>query len=103
MSNVQKDDCIILNKCIYGLVQSARQYYEKAVKILKNLGFIGGNVDPCLYMKKCAMDIVCIALHTDDNLMIGDMVAIEDAIAALKSKGILLKLWKGCRTTFPAK
>ena len=27
MSDMGKDDCIILNKCIYGLVQRARQYY----------------------------------------------------------------------------
>ena len=49
---VNKDDCIILNKCIYGLVQETRQYYKKAVEILKKLGFIGGNVDSCLYAKK---------------------------------------------------
>ena len=36
ISNVKKDKCIILNKCIYGLVQAARQYYKKAVKVLKN-------------------------------------------------------------------
>ena len=32
MSDVTKDDCIILNKCIYGLVQVACQYYKKAVE-----------------------------------------------------------------------
>ena len=46
MSDVGKVDCIILNKCIYGLVQAAWQYYKKAVKILKKLGFVGSNVDP---------------------------------------------------------
>ena len=35
MSNSSKDDCIILNKCIYGLVQAARWYYKRIVKILK--------------------------------------------------------------------
>ena len=33
MSDVGKDDCIILNKYIYGLVQTARQYYKKAIKM----------------------------------------------------------------------
>ena len=47
-----KDDCIILNKYIYGLVQAARKYYKKDAMILKNLGFIGDNLKPCLYMKK---------------------------------------------------
>ena len=44
MSDMEKDDCVILNKCIYGLVQAARQYYKKAIKILKNLGFIDGKL-----------------------------------------------------------
>ena len=48
ISDVGRYDCIILNKCIYGFVQAARQYYKKAIKIQKNSGFIGGNVDPCL-------------------------------------------------------
>ena len=26
MANIKKDDCIILNKCIYGIVQVACQY-----------------------------------------------------------------------------
>ena len=42
MSNVKKDDCIILNKCIYGLVQATWQYFKKAVENLKSSGFVGG-------------------------------------------------------------
>ena len=29
-SNIKKGNCIILNKCIYGLVQAAWQHYKKA-------------------------------------------------------------------------
>ena len=29
MSNIKKDDCIILNKSIYGIVQAVRQCYKK--------------------------------------------------------------------------
>ena len=50
MLDIDKDDYIILNKCIYILVQAAR--YKKAVEILKKLGFIGGNVDPYIYEKR---------------------------------------------------
>ena len=56
MSDVRKDDCIILNKCIYGLIQAAHQYYKKAVE-----SFVGGNIDPCLYVKKSAKGIVYVA------------------------------------------
>ena len=43
MPDVGKDDCIILNKCIHGLVYMAKQYYKKAIEILKNSRFVGGN------------------------------------------------------------
>ena len=46
------NDCILFNKVIYGLVQAMRKFYEKAIDILKKAGFSGGNVNPCLYMKK---------------------------------------------------
>ena len=69
MSSMQKDGCIILNKWIYSLVQAARQYYKKTVRVLRNLGFTGGSVDPSLYVKKSAKVIVYVALCVDDNLM----------------------------------
>ena len=103
MSSVQTDECIILSKCIYCLVQAKLQYYKMAIKILKNLQFIGGNVNPCLCVKKRSKGIVCIALYIHDNLMIGDMMVIDDANAALKVKGWCSKLWKSCGTTCPAK
>ena len=86
MSDIEKYDCIILSKCIS---------YKKAIKILKNLGFIGGSVPPCLYMKKSAKGVVYIALYVDDDLMVGDMMAIDDAIAALKSNRLVLKVREG--------
>ena len=52
MQNVGNDNFIILNKCIYGLVQAARQSYKKAVEILNKSGFVGGHVNPCLYVKR---------------------------------------------------
>ena len=95
MSDIESDNCIILNKCIYGNVQAARQYYKKAIKILKNSGFIGGNVYPCLYAKKSAKGVVYIMLYVDNNSMVGDMAAIDDSIVALKSMGLVLKVMEG--------
>ena len=62
MTNVKKDNCIIFNKCIYGLVQAACQYYKKTVEILKSSSFVGGIIDPCLYIKKSMKVVVYIAL-----------------------------------------
>ena len=65
--DVKKDYCIVLNKCIYRLVQAACQYYKKALEVLKNPGFIGGSMDPCLYVKMSMKGIVYVALYVDDN------------------------------------
>jgi Reverse transcriptase (RNA-dependent DNA polymerase) len=39
---------LILRKKIYGLVQSARKFYEKLIEILKLIGFYESQSDPCL-------------------------------------------------------
>ena len=84
MTNIKKGDCIILNKCIYGHVQAAWQYCK-----------IRGSFNPCLYVKKSTKGIVYVALYVDDNLLIGDIATIDDAIEALKSKGLVLKIVEG--------
>ena len=40
MSDLEKDDCVMLSKCIYSLVQAVQQYNKKAVEILKEPGFV---------------------------------------------------------------
>ena len=57
MHDVKKDDCIILNKCIYGLVQAAWQYYKKAVEIVKSSDSIKVSINLCLYVKKSLKSI----------------------------------------------
>ena len=68
---MKNNDCIILNKCIYGLVQAAQQYYKKAVEILKSSGFVGGSIDPCLYVKRSAKGVVHVALYRDNMFSYG--------------------------------
>ena len=70
----------------------ARQYYKKVIEILKNSDFVGGSIDPCLYVKKSVKGIVYVALYVGDNLMIGNMAAIDNAIEALKKKELVLKI-----------
>ena len=62
---------------------------------MKSFGFIGGSIDPCLYVKKSVKGIVYIALYIYDNLMVGDIAMIDDAVEALKSKGLVLKILEG--------
>ena len=55
------------------------------------MGFIGGIINPSLYMKKSAKGIVYIALYIEDNSMIGNMATIYNTIEALKNNGLVLK------------
>ena len=71
---------------------AACYYYKKAVEILKSSSFFGGSIDPSLYFKKSAKDIVYVALYVDDNLIIGDIATIDDDIEASKRKGLLLNI-----------
>ena len=56
------------------------------------MGFVGGNINSCLYIKKSAKGIVYIALYIDDNLLVVDIKAIDDAIIAFKNNGLVLKV-----------
>ena len=86
------DEAPLLLTTIYGLVQAARQYYKKARGILRKIGFTGGDVDPCLFVKQSSLGIVFIALYVDDNLLVGHPKAIEDAIQQMKKHGLILKI-----------
>ena len=94
--NMGKDGCIILDKCIYGLVQAAEQYCKKA-KVLKNMGFSRGSVDPCFYMKKSEEGVVYVALKIYENLMEGNPEVIDEAIEALQKNELVLKVMKGLK------
>ena len=50
-------------------------------------------MDPCLYVKKRTKGTVYIALYVGDNLMTGDIAAINDAFKALKNKGLVQKMF----------
>ena len=53
----------------------------------EKFGFVKGNVNPCLYVKKSNKGIVYVALYVGDNLMIGDVEANDNAMTALKKPG----------------
>ena len=45
---VDKEDCLILQKAIYGLVQAARQFWKKIVDKMQEGGFKLSEADPCM-------------------------------------------------------
>ena len=88
IKNIAKDDYIILGKCIYDLVESSRQYNKKATEILKKVSFIRGNVNSLLFMKNSQI----IQYYVDDNLMILNPAAIDEAVEQVKKNWLLLKI-----------
>ena len=46
-------------------------------------------------VKKSVKGLLYIALYVDNNLMVGDVKAIDDAISALKNNGLVLKVMEG--------
>jgi hypothetical protein len=52
------EECLLLLKAIYGLVQSARQFFKKFVSILKKIGFVPSDADPCLMIRRCNLGLV---------------------------------------------
>jgi hypothetical protein len=49
---VGNSKCLVLKNKIYGLVSSVRKINVKIFKALKNCGFTGRLVDPCLWIKQ---------------------------------------------------
>ena len=73
------------------------------MEILKYSGIVGGSIGPCLYIKKSMKGIVYVALYVEDNLMVGNIAAIDNAIEALKNKGLVLKIMEGLQVFYPEK
>jgi hypothetical protein len=84
----EPDECLLLQKTIYGLVQSARQFYKKLVHTLRNkLNFKGGYADPCLLTRRCDKGIMYIALYVDDCFCCGHKEAIQDTVKQIQEAG----------------
>ena len=87
-----KDKCVALKKACYCLVQAARQYYKFFIKVLKKIGFVGGDADPCLMMRKNKSGVVYIAIWVNDSLLISNDNAIHATINDMKKEGLSLKI-----------
>ena len=61
MNGIRKD-CIILGKCVYGLVKAAMQYNKKALEVMEMVGFMNRNVDPLFSMIKSTKVVVYTTL-----------------------------------------
>ena len=82
--DVDKEDCLILQKAIYGLVQAARQFWKKIVDKMQGGGFQLSEADPCMLYKEDEKGVCIIIIYIDDMFIIGKEEAIDDAIKVLQ-------------------
>ena len=78
--------CLLLKKTIYGLVQSARQFFKKMTQKLKEIGFKQSAADPCLMMWESELGRVFIAIYVDDCYCVGDKEGIDLLCELLQKK-----------------
>ena len=76
-----------LNKPIYGLKRSGKEWYDKPTSVLVNLGFEQCKHEPCLYKSNINNHLVLGAIYVDD-LSIGcaDKTQVEAVKKLLSNK-----------------
>ena len=74
----KEDDCVILDKSIYGLVQAARQFHKKLLHVMtKEMNFEKCKADECLLYRKNEKGTVIVCVYIDDTLCVGDTEAVD--------------------------
>jgi hypothetical protein len=103
VDNTDEDDCLLLNKSIYGLVQAARQWWKMFVEYLtKELGFQKSYVDPCLLILIEEEGKLYFCIYVDDALLVGERKVIDKVIKKIEEKFSIkkmgeLKVYVGCK------
>ena len=88
-------ECLLLQKTIYGLVQSAREYNRKFVSVLTRYGFKQCPSDPCLFMRQDEEGVCYVLTYVDDNLVIGKRKAIDKLLAQIRASELSITVEEG--------
>lgn len=81
-----------LNQSLYGLEQSARQWYQCLADHLKTIGFVVAQTDPTMYILKHEGEITAtIVVHVDDILLAGNTSTISNIENLMRAKFKLTK------------
>ena len=78
------DECLLLQKTIYGLVQSAIRYLSAYSDALIKLGFKRCPSDPCMFRRGSGESLLIILCYVDDNLVIGKRPKINEFLEEFK-------------------
>jgi histone deacetylase 1/2 len=64
-----QDEVLELHKCVYGLKQASRRWYEKLRGVLEAAGYIATKADPCVYVRDKDNEYTVIATVVDDLII----------------------------------
>jgi hypothetical protein len=79
------DECVLLLKSLYGLVQSARQFYLKFKEVMIKLGFKPSEIEPCLFSKQAKGSLILVVVYVDDCYAIGSDGNLADFIRDIQN------------------
>ena len=68
----QEDKIYKLNKSLYGLKQSPRQWYLTFHNAITKLGYEANSLDHCVYAKNSESKFTVLSLYVDDILIVGN-------------------------------
>src|SRR5258706_5249111 len=77
--------CGKLNKCIYSLKQSPREWYHRLIDFLTPYGFVVSNFDPCVLIFKSDND----TRYNDTNNVLFNAVYVND-LSLFGPKGLVI-------------
>ena len=90
--NATADECVRLGKSLYGLVQSARQFFKKFSEVLKQLGMTQSNIEPCVFIQQTEIGMLIVAIYVDDCYVIGTEKSISKFIVDIQAAGFKIKV-----------
>ena len=82
--HLDKDNVLLLQKGIHGLVQAARQYWKKFIGVMEKLRFKLSKADPCFMFHRNEHRICMISIYVDDNFLVGEDEAVDQTTAQLQ-------------------
>jgi Reverse transcriptase (RNA-dependent DNA polymerase) len=84
--DADKDECVRLDKSLYGLVQSARMFYLKFKEVMLKLGYKQSECEPCLFSKHVNGSIVLVVVYVDDCYVVGTDPDLADFITEIQKE-----------------
>jgi hypothetical protein len=91
------NECLLLQKTIYGLTQSARMFFMKLSKILKDIGFVQSKSDQCLFVRRNGLGIVLLIVYVDDCAASGSKAALKQMLEEIKKADLTFTVEENLR------